>query len=304
MTITHGGHVGIGTLTPNSTLHVDGTANFTGNTTVGGTLGITGNTTMNNLDVDGTLDVVGNTTMNNLDVDGTLDVVGNTTMNNLDVDGTLDVSGNSTMKTVEIDDLTIKNSTTIDQQSLSSSDTTGHFLIVEANGTVKRTGRSVNNVFSSSSNSSEGVTTILENIVIEAPGGIDLDNSMSTFVDINSGGTTIGGGLSVGGEFNGRRYFNFLDGSSNTDSSEYITDHYLSSDSNLNMVFGVKKDSGGQHEQNPKYTINSVATDGSYNEVFHISDADISINLQPGSGSRVSVFEATGSLVKLGVTYM
>ena len=263
MIITHGGHVGIGTMAPNSTLHVNGTANVSGNTTVGGTLGITGNTTMNNLDVDGTLDVSGTTTLNDINI-----------------------QGNSTIAI-----------------SSTPTDSEGFFLTVLNDGTVKRSAIALSVLkanATSGSSSSDEVTNIIENIQIVSPNGALLDNSMSTFVDINSGGTTIGGGLSVGGEFNGRRYFNFLDGSSNTDSSEYITDHYLSSDSNLNMVFGAKVNSGSPHLSNPKFTINSIASGGSYNEVFHLTDSDMSINLYPSSGSRVSVFEATGSLVKFG----
>jgi hypothetical protein len=262
-----------------------------GNTNLGGQLVVAGNT-----DLAGDLDVTGDTTVSNVNASGTLDVTGDTTVSNISATGTLDVTGDTTLQNVNIEGNSNFSIGT-------SSDSNGYFVTILDNGNIQKSQVSLPVLKSSATSGSSGdeVTTIIENIQIVAPDGSLLDNSMSTFVDINSGGTTVGGGLSVGGEFNGRRYFNFVDGSSNTDSTEYITDHYMSSDSNLNMVFGAKKNLGSPHLSNPKFTINSIATDGLYNEVFHLTDSDISINLQPGSGSRVSVFEATGTMVKLGV---
>ena len=94
MFIGASGNVGIGTVTPSSTLSVAGTAGVTGATTLGSTLAVTGAATLSNtLGVTGaatlnsTLAVTGATTLNN-----TLGVTGATTLNS-----TLGVTGAATL---------------------------------------------------------------------------------------------------------------------------------------------------------------------------------------------------------------
>ena len=64
MRIRSDGNVGIGTTTPNATLHVSGTT-LLNNTTINSSLNVSGFTTLNNITILSTLNVSGFTTLNN-----------------------------------------------------------------------------------------------------------------------------------------------------------------------------------------------------------------------------------------------
>jgi hypothetical protein len=205
---------------------------------------------------------------------GSLTTSGAITAGSIISNGTIDAGSNDITTTGSLSAGSV-NTTDLTVSGTSSSDS-GYFVTIDSEtGEVKRTATSVASLIASATSgtttSGDEADAILESIQIIAPNGDLLDNSMSTFVDINSGGTTIGGGLTLGTELNTREYLNFIDGNSNTDETKYITDHYITSESNLAIQVGSNNDT-----TDPSFNIYCYdANDASYVQVFNASNNGI-----------------------------